>query len=348
MPSSSTVTFIFEAEIAPGLEAIALDELRSRYSSSILSTSSGAGFVEFLYTGDWHPLLDLKTVNALYLLQNFDVPRPKALLGHQYFHTLLDLIHMIQKQHPANHFQTLSIDAAGSDSSVMQRLKAELAASAHLTPSASDDRGDLLLRLRRSRSNNGWDALIRLTPRPLATRPWRVQNYEGALNAAVAHAMIQLTRPTSEDVFLNLCCGSGTLLIERFAAGAAHQIIGCDLDPMPLAYAEANASAARVSPIFLESNARQLPFASASVNKLCADLPFGQLVGTHTENAALYPALLKEAARVARPDALFAIITHEIRLMESLLRQSSDWYTSQTYKITLNGLHPRIYLLKRI
>ena len=32
----------------------------------------------------------------------------------------------------------------------------------------------------------GWEVLVRLTPRPLTARPWRVCNWPGALNAVVA------------------------------------------------------------------------------------------------------------------------------------------------------------------
>ncbi|MBC8170495.1 MAG: methyltransferase domain-containing protein [Anaerolineae bacterium] len=340
-----TTSFTCEAEIAPGLETIAVQELQTRLSKYFRPLATASGLVRFTYSGDLEPLFDLKTINAIYLLLSFDIPRPKALLGHQYFHALLEAINQIRRLHPADSFSTLNIDAAGSDSSVMVRLKSELANRLGLQP--ADDKGDLLIRLRRTPGAAGWDVLIRLTPRPLATRPWRVQNYEGALNAAVAHAIVRLTQPDPADIFLNLGCGSGTLLIERFAAGQAQQIIGCDLDAIPLTLAVANAAAAGVNPELLQADARQLSLSDASIDKLCADLPFGQLVGSHSTNTRLYPALLIEAARVARQNAPFVIITHEIRLMETLLRQSRLWLTTQTIKITLNGLHPRIYVLKR-
>jgi hypothetical protein len=47
----------------------------------------------------------------------------------------------------------------------------------------------------------------------------------GAVNAALAHAIALLTEPEPADRLLNLCCGSGTLLIER------HQRRGARLRP---------------------------------------------------------------------------------------------------------------------
>jgi tRNA G10 N-methylase Trm11 len=102
-----------------------------------------------------------------------------------------------------------------------------------------------------------------------------------------------------------------------------------------------------VHPTLLRADATTLPLPATSIDTLCADLPFGQLSGSHVNNTRLYPAVLAEAARVARPDARFVVITHEIRLMEKLLQESLTWKTEQSLKITLNGLHPRIYLLRR-
>lgn len=341
----------YEAEVAPGLESIAVDELRAQTGRGSADITSGPGFVAFQYRDNPANLIRLKTVNAVYERQFFPVQRPKALLGHQHFQRLIQMMQAVLRLHPPGIFQTLGIDAAGSESSVMLRLKSELASAVNLKP--TDERGDLLFRLRRARGranmpDEGWEALLRLTPRPLATRPWRVRNYEGALNAAVAHAMIRLTEPTAADVFVNLASGSATLLIERAAAGTATHLIGVDHDPVAMDAACANLTAAQVTPTLLQADITTLPLATGTVDKLCADLPFGQLTGSHDNNRTLYPALLAEAARIARPAARFVIITHELRLIESILHRSSDWETIQTLKITLNGLHPRIDVLRKI
>jgi len=206
--------------------------------------------------------------------------------------------------------------------------------------------------------SDGWEVLVRLTPRPLATRSWRVCNYQGALNAAVAHAMIALTQPKSGDTFLNIACGSGTLLAERLDSGPIGFALGCDLDPAALDCAGANVSAfSSTAPVsLLLCDAQALPLPDRSVDALCADLPFGHLVGSHAENLDLYPAVLAEAARVARPGARFALITHEIKLMESLIGADSTplpgpapraWSVEQARRVELGGLHPRIFVLRR-
>ncbi len=142
----------------------------------------------------------------------------------------------------------------------MQRIKAEIAKRPDST--AADEKGDLWLRIRPARG--GWETLVRLSPRPLVTRSWRVCNFEGALNAATASAMIRLTRPQPDDNFVNLGCGSGTLLIERLAFEQARSIVGIDHDAVALNCAQANLPlAARSAGISLQlADLTRLPFAS--------------------------------------------------------------------------------------
>lgn len=81
---------------------------------------------------------------------------------------------------------------------------------------------------------------------------------------------------------------------------------------------------------------------------LCADVPWGQLTGSHQVNKTLYPQLLSEAARLAAPRARFILLTHEITLFEEVLKQFSDrWKVQEAIKIFQGGLHPRIYMLQR-
>jgi tRNA (guanine6-N2)-methyltransferase len=345
--------FPCEAEVVEGLEAFArieIEQTATKHKATIARVCQivKPGVVRFGYVSDLRAFQSLQTVTAVNLVRYFAVPRPRALLGHEHFHALLGDIQLVRGLNPVGAFRTFHLDAAGSDSSVMQRLQTELASVTGLE--ADDEAGDLLIRLRRSLdSADGWETAIRLTPRPLSTRDWRECNYEGALNATVAHVMALLTRPSANDVFLNSACGSGTILIERLGCGQCRQVIGVDNSDAALDCAKINIVQARLQQnvTLLSGDIRQLPIAPGSVDALCADLPFGQLVGSHEENVTLYPRTLDEAARVARPGAGFVVISHEIRLMESLLRKTHTWIMEDVFPITLRGLHPRIFVLRR-
>ena len=335
-----------------GLEGIALGELRrvlGKLASLPAQAPLDSGALSFSYRGRLADLLKLKTVSSVYLRLRHAVPRPLGLLGHQHLTALLGQIETARGLWPKGTFQTFYISAAGAESSVMERLKDELSARTGLDVGSHE--GDLLLRIRRpDDSSPGWETLVRLSPRPLAAREWRVCNYEGALNACTAHAMNLLTEPVTEDRYLNLACGSGSLLIERLSWGAARRSIGIDLDPGALDCTRQNLAASGFSRrvTLLQADAADLPLAAGSFDVITADLPFGHLVGSHEQNLALYPLILDEAARLTRRGARLCLISHEVRLLESLLAERGEWRLLQSLRVWQGGLHPRIYLLKRL
>lgn len=344
---NAEIANVFEAETIQGLEKEAIQELTNLPGVRLHHVRSKDG-IRFFFYNDPRQLLYLKMVTAVYSVIEFDVPRPKALLGHQHFTRLQNQIEQVLNLHDGNNFETVNIGAAGAMSSVMLRIKTEIASATNLE--IDHEGGDLYIRLRPAvERSRAWEALIRLTPRPLVTRSWRVANMPGALNAAVAHAMVRKTKPAPEDHFLNIGCGSGTLLIERAATGPVTILIGIDNLGTALDDARVNISASlqRNAIRLIQADARTLPFPDCTFNALVADLPFGQLIGNPVENEALYPLLLKEAARIARPNAHFVAITHAVKLMQNTLAQSPEWHLEHEQMITLRGLHPRIYTLIR-
>jgi 16S rRNA G966 N2-methylase RsmD len=346
--AASAPAHLIELVIPAGLEALARAEVLRLGTDVHLFPEQPAGLLRLHYYGDLRRLITLRLPTSAAIVQRFAVPRPKALLGDAHFRTICAQITQVLHLHPVRSFQTLYLSAAGSDSTVLTRLKHELAQQTQLTLGADD--GDLLLRLRRAPADAGWDLLIRLTPRPLATRTWRVCNLEGALNGPVAHAMALLSQPSPNDLLLNLACGSGSLLIERLLLGKARRAIGCDTNPAALVCATANVAAAGLQAHceLMDWDVQALPLPAASVSVLLADLPFGHLVGSHAENLALYPALLTEAARVARPDARCVLLSHEVRLLERLLDGHPNWQIEQRLRVDVGGLKPQITVLRRV
>ena len=86
--------------------------------------------------------------------------------------------------------------------------------------------------------------------------------------------MAFLTQPKPEDVFLNITCGSGTLLIERLAQETAQSATGYDLDQSALDCAQRNVEAAGLADkVSLRAgDVRSLPLADKSVDAICGDL----------------------------------------------------------------------------
>ena len=303
-------------DVVPGLVPVLLDELGTTVDERT------EAFV--VLDMDRRDALHLRTAYAAYAVATFDVRAPKALLGDANLKTITKLVGDVARSQP---FTAVRIGAAGADSPVMRRIGDELATAARLPHDPAH--GDLLVRIIRSgREDGGWQVLVRLTPRPLSNRPWHVAGFEGAIDASVAAAMVRLTDPRPDDVFLDPTSGSNTIVLERRHHGPARLALGSDLS------ADARAE--------VRADASRLPLADATVTALAANPPWNHRFEAD-EN--LHAALLAEAGRVATLEARFVVLTHDIRRFERALRDQHRWQVQQQLKLDLRGHHPRLYVL---
>ena len=337
----------YEAEVIPGIEPIAIHELRSLAGAAVQSVrQTRPGFIRFRLEGAPEKLALLRSVVAVYHIHGFAIPRPKALLGHQHFTRLIDILQDVIARWKDDKL-SLGIGAAGSESSVLLRLKRELATALGVAP-AEVGKGDLYIRLARRRDKKGWEILVRTTARPLSKRGWRAANMPGALNATVAYAMTQFNPTEHPATVVNLCSGTSTILIEQALSRPADLLLAIDhADRMIEAAARntaASQTAARIHHI--KAEASQTPLPPNSADRIYADLPFGHHVGSHEANQRLYPRILDEAARLAKSDANLTLLTHDIHLLRRCLHRS-PWKIKSETRINLGGLHPRIFVLEQ-
>jgi 23S rRNA G2445 N2-methylase RlmL len=149
--------------------------------------------------------------------------------------------------------------------------------------------------------------------------------------------MARLTQPQPGDVFVNACCGSGTLLAERLRQGALGAAFGFDISRAALDCAGQNLRfmpAARV--VLAIADAGALPLPAGSASSLVADPPFAMLMGEGESNRTLYPSLFREAARVLKPGGIFAIISTQERLVREMLASDAHaWSVLETIRLKL-------------
>lgn len=129
--------------------------------------------------------------------------------------------------------RTAAQDAAGS------ALAATLGLT-YLPRAATGVQGDATARLflRGERAV----ATLRIAPRPLHRRPWKLDTGPGTLHPPLAAAMVALA---SGERVHDPFCGDGTLAIE--AALAGRRVTAADLDPARVAHTRANAARAGVA-----------------------------------------------------------------------------------------------------
>ena len=292
---------------------------------------------------DWSPLTTLRLVNAVHFVQPFAIPRPKSLMGHANWQQILTHIELVREQMSSQRFKSIYLQAAGQESAVLQRLLAQLAEDVGL-PQAEEG-GDLLIRVRRNSRTRLWELLVRVTVRPLITRPWRVAHMPGALNGPLAALMVQLAQPEALPNMLNVMCGSGTLLAECGTVWPEVELYGCDINPLALEAAQQNLAAAGVEAGLQLADGGVLPYLTDQFACIVADMPWGQLIGSHKENKLLYPRVLAEMSRVLRPGGVCVLMTQETRHLEKLLHQDRSWTIVDTIALQRGNTHPHIYVL---
>jgi SAM-dependent methyltransferase len=322
---------LFEIETLPGLEEFAASELKQT-----LGVRMACNRIE--YQGRLAPLLSLHTAVAVHRYERFEGNRPTVILGDQRLREMLRLAASTDR------FTGFRISSPGKESSALRRIRDSVAAWTGL---AERPDGDLLIRIRRDR--DGWEVLVRITARALSARQWRVADMPGALHATMAAAMVELAAPQKEDRILNLCCGTGTLLAE---CRRGRLFIGIDTTASALQAAKVNLAAAdhtrpaRVPWTLGRADAGRLPLADRSIDVLLCDLPYGHAIGDHRDNRSLYPTILGEAARVARPGARFAACTQDMRLFEGSI--NDDWQLETRLRVRQRRAFPAIYLLRKV
>lgn len=326
----------YELDVLSGLEHVAATELGG------VPLARDVRGLRFWYPGNPERLTRLRSVVAVYRVQAWDVPRPRGLLGHQ---QLGELTAYLQEVIAVGGHRSFRLGAAGKESSVMQRLAEELQTSLDLPHDPQD--GELLIRLRPQDDGPGWDVLARITPRPVSARPWRVCNMAGGLNATIAYAAHKLAGQRDVDRIFNPMSGSGTLLIERDLMGPSAALVGVDVNPEAVQCAQANIQAARRQIEVAQRDALHTGLPARSFDLIMADLPWGDAIGTHGGNEALYPAFLQEMHRLTSQRGRLCVITHEIRLFERVLQEQQRWHATELFQVASGGHHPKAYLLSR-
>ena len=330
----------YEIEVLEGLQPFARAEAEAAGATVVAEHADGLT----VRAPDPEALLGMRLATAVYRRLHFEVPRPKALLGDRHFRRLLAAVSDVARRAP---FRGFRFAAAGADSTVFRRLADALQEATGLPFDAAE--GDLLLRVRPVPDGDGWEVLVRLTPRPLSARTWRVCNRAGGLNATLAAAMVAEAGVRPGDRFLNLMCGSGTLLVERYLAGPAAELTGLDVDGEALACARANLEAAGAAEAcrLVRADVRAAPLDDGAYDVIVADLPWGDAVGSHADNRSLHPAVLETIDRLAAPGARVVLLNHELKLFRRLLAEPSRWRVEAERKVEHGGHFPHLYRLRR-
>jgi 23S rRNA G2445 N2-methylase RlmL len=192
---------------------------------------------------------------------------------------------------------------------------------------------------------------IRLTDRTMRHRFNKPVELKAALRPSVAAAMIHLTQPEVDDIFLDPMCGSGTLLMERRYAGAYSQMLAGDIVRDHVRASRQNVEALRKEPpsdfSTLHADTTRLPLATGSINKVATNLPFGKQIGSPKALKKLYPAFFRELERVLGGNGRAIVLSSEYDLVKDAVRTCPNLEILTGYSIAVLGQWGRIYIMHR-
>jgi 23S rRNA G2445 N2-methylase RlmL len=178
---------------------------------------------------------------------------------------------------------------------------------------------------------------VRLGKTALAKRPYKQAHLPGSLKPPVAAALVTLAEVGPGLRLLDPCCGAGTILVEAELGGAV--VLGGDSDPSAVAAARANVEAAGVSAEIRQWDAQALPIASASIDRIVSNLPWGRQVAVDAALATFYRRTCSEMRRVLAPGGRIALLTSTPHLLDLL-----DVRCEKEIQISLFGQTPTIII----
>jgi 23S rRNA G2445 N2-methylase RlmL len=342
IPSTPKIRYF--ATVLPGLEHVLADEIAAKIADAAISATA-RGKVFFKTRLPAEELQCLRSADNLYrFISHFpagphkmDLPQLEKRIGEA------DLS-FIERRGISTRFV---VNASRSGKHTYSRFDAAEAAMRAIAKRRPDwrrgtaDDHNLEFRL----DIEGENALfsLRLTDASYRYRGTMRRFAPAALRPTVAHCFVWLSKPEADDVFLDPCCGSGTILCERLAY-PAQRITGGDIS-------EEAVRAARQNAPLLESHvhrwdARQLPMDSGSVDKIVSNLPFGMQISVPEQLGAFYRDVMREMDRVLkrRGTAIF-LADDETALIRAA--EPSGLHLRETVPLSLKGLNPRLFIFTK-
>jgi len=183
---------------------------------------------------------------------------------------------------------------------------------------------------------------IRLSDRSMRHRSYKLEHLPASLRPTVAAALVHVAQCKPGQTIVDPMCGAGTILAECLARKdlsaryASSHVLGADIDLNALRAARPNLRHFVDEPLLCRWDATRLPLASATVDRIVSNPPFGLQLGRPEAMADFYAAIVKEYDRVLRPEGRAALLVSDLRALKDAARLV-HWRQEGQWRLRLLG-----------
>ena len=348
----------------PGLESVAWSEIKRRLPSvrrpSLRVVPRRNGLVAFSYEGPPTDLLALRTVEDLFVtLAQVEVPWGyaglssvyEALLRGRSYDSALATYRLVTGRRIPRRVGFRVIARMASKDPPYRRLDLQRSVEKAISKHGHAN----WVAVRQGETVEIWANVIgrelicglRLSDASMRHREYQVSHLPASLRPSVAAAMVLLSEPERDELFMDAMCGAGTIVIERALAERHALLIGGDIETRALEAAAANIGPKHKPRQLLRWDARRLPLARASVDKVATNLPFGKQMGSPKRLRSLYAGFVRELDRVLTSDGRAVLLSSETRLLVQCVDQVSGLVVAHRRRVDLLGQAATIHTITR-
>lgn len=316
------------ALVQPGLEKVAAEEIEQRLGGDVRKTDRG--LVVFRVKEIDPDVLTLRTTEDVFLLvwgsdeltyRATDLELIRRWTRSADWDTLFKIHHRLRpaKGKPTYHLVTQMSGEHGyrrvdARKALTQGLTTKIPASWYLV----DENAwlEVWLTIQGSSAVCG----LRLSDATMRHGTWKREHLPASLRPTVAAAMVRLSETKPNHVVVDPMCGAGTILAEQHEAAPPYRagpirVLGGDLSTNSLHAAATNLRRVGQT-LLLRWDAAELPLATASVDRILSNPPFGKQLSTPEEIGPLYRRIVPEYDRVLKVGGRAVLLVSEQEILE--------------------------------
>ncbi len=296
-----------------GLKDIVLQELGNIGEIKVIEEDDDSIYIDT--SVQVKDLLALKSVTNIYIIRRDQKLNPRYVSNHKSI--LGELLKGVLDQNPKA-FKTYRLRCAGIQTEEVQHIQEYIKDTCKLAQSEDADMEAYI-----HKPHTLWEVGVRLTPRPLSVREYKVEHIKGGINPTIAYAINSLCDLKQAQSYLNVCSGSATLLIEAAGIHKNMRLLGFDNDNKHNSQAIQNIKkAGLITSIQIKSADIFDAPDFGMFDVITSDLPFGMQISKDEDLEKLYKAFVTYCEDKLHKEGTLAVYTSQWQLLKNIFDKS--------------------------